>query len=100
MGCEDYDLLLRLYEAGYRGENMQEPLFTYTLPTIGSKKRAMALRRNEVKTRYTRFRSLGLLPGALPYVVKPAIVGLVPNRLLEQLKQSSTEASVGGRMGL
>lgn len=100
LGCEDYDLLLRLYEAGYRGENMQEPLFTYTLPIIGSKKRAMALRRNEVKTRYTRFRSLGLLPGALPYVVKPVIVGLVPNRLLEQLKQSSTEASVGGRMGL
>lgn len=86
LGCEDYDLLLRLYEAGYLGENMQEPLFTYTLPPIGSKKRTMALRWNEVKTRYARFRALGLLPRALPYVVKPIAVGLLPEKLLAALK--------------
>lgn len=86
VGCEDYDLLLRLYELGLWGENIQEPLFTYTLPPLGSKKRTMALRRNEVKTRYVRFRALGLLPHALPYVIKPVVVGLIPEHLLEQLK--------------
>lgn len=85
-GCEDYDLLLRLYEEGYRGGNVQEPLFTYTLPPLGSKKRTMALRWNEVKTRYVRFISLGLLPGALPYVIKPILVGMIPERLLERIK--------------
>ena len=87
MGCEDYDLLLRLYEADYRGENIQDLLFTYTLQPTGSKKRTMALRRNEVKTRYARFRALGLLPRALPYVVKPVVVGLIPSQLLQWMKR-------------
>lgn len=86
VGCEDYDLLLRLYEAGHRGENIQEPLFTYTLPPLGSKKRTMTLRRNEAKTRYIRFRALGLLPETLPYVIKPMMVGLLPRGLLERIK--------------
>lgn len=92
LGCEDYDLLLRLYEAGFAGENIQEPLFIYTLPPMGSKKRTMAMRRNEVKTRYIRFRSLRLLPGALPYVVKPVAVGLLPAKILERIKRKRTEA--------
>lgn len=87
LGCEDYDLLLRLYEAGFMGENIQEPLFTYTLPPLHSKKRTMAMRWNEVKTRYVRFKGLGLFPRAFPYVVKPVIVGLLPYCILEQLKK-------------
>lgn len=87
LGCEDYDLLLRLYEAGFVGENIQEPLLTYTLPSTGSKKRTMALRHNEVKTRYVRFKRLGLLPGALPYVVKPVVVGVMPLRVLQWVKR-------------
>lgn len=86
VGCEDYDLLLRLYEKGYCGANMQEPLFRYTLPTTGSKGRTMALRFNEVKTRFVRFKGLGLLPGSFPYVIKPIAVGLIPAALLERLK--------------
>lgn len=83
IGCEDYDLLLRLYEMGFQGENIQKPLFTYRLPSLNSKKRTMRLRKNEVWTRYVRFRALGLLPGALPYVIKPILVGLIPEKLLE-----------------
>ena len=91
LGCEDYDLLLRLYERGLVGANIQEPLFTYTLPPLGSKKLTMALRWNEVRTRYVRFKSLGLLPGALPYVVKPVAVGLIPEHALEKLKRIQSE---------
>ena len=58
LGCEDYDLLLRLYEAGFTGMNLQEPFLVYTLPAVGRKKRTMALRWNEGKTRYTRFKKL------------------------------------------
>jgi len=88
LGCEDYDLLLRLYEAGFTGMNLQEPFLVYTLPAVGRKKRTMALRWNEGKTRYTRFKSLGLLPTAFPYVIKPIVVGLVPERILERLKRT------------
>jgi len=86
IGCEDYDLLLRLYEAGFIGENLQEPLFTYTLPSLGSKTRTMKMRYNEVKTRYVRYHSLHLLPSALPYVLKPLLVGIIPAPVLQRMK--------------
>ena len=89
LGCEDYDLLLRLYEAGFTGMNLQEPFLVYTLPAVGRKKRNRALRWNEGKTRYIRFKTLGLLPGALPYVIKPVLVGLLPKSLLIRLKRMS-----------
>ena len=87
IGCEDYDLLLRFYEVGLYGENIQKPFFTYTLPPLNSRKRTMPLRWNEVKTRYVRFKSLGLLPRSFLYMVKPVVVGLVPKNILERLKQ-------------
>ncbi len=87
--CEDYDLLLRLYAAGYRGMNLQEPLLDYTVPLTAKGNRKMRHRWNETVTRYRRFRQLGLLPGAAPYVVKPLAVGLVPEKLLGRLKRKS-----------
>ncbi len=85
--CEDYDLLLRLYEAGYTGANVQEILFDYTLPATTKGSRRMIHRWNETVTRWRRFRRLGQLPRALPYVVKPLIVGLIPEALLKRLKR-------------
>lgn len=87
LGCEDYDLLLRCYEAGFIGINVQKPLLVYTLPALDRKKRTMALRWNEGKTRYIRFKALGLLPGALPFVIKPVLVGLLPKFLLAKMKK-------------
>lgn len=84
--CEDYDLLLRLYQAGYCGMNLQEPLLEYTIPVTAKGNRRMCHRWNETVTRYHRFRELGKLPAAWPYVVKPLVVGLVPSMMLEKLK--------------
>lgn len=86
--CEDYDLLLRMYEQGLVGCNMDEILFAYSLPPKGITNRSFRDRLNEVKTRYVRFRSLGLLPRAFPYVVKPIAVWLIPKRLLSSLKNA------------
>lgn len=85
--CEDYDLLLRLYQAGCRGANLQEVLLDYTLPATAKGNRRLRHRWNEAVTRYRRFRGLGLLPGALPYVVKPLAVGLLPEALLKKVKE-------------
>lgn len=90
-GCEDYELLLRMYEAGYVGANMGQALLTYTLPPSGQENRTMKMRAHEVKTRFVRFHTLGLLPGKLPYVVKPIAAGLVPRALRERIKRRRWE---------
>ena len=84
--CEDYDLLLRLYAKGYQGANLQEILFDYTVPPTAKGNRRMRHRWNESVTRWRRFGEMGLLPGALPYVVKPLVVGMLPEKLLRKVK--------------
>ncbi|WRS27298.1 glycosyltransferase [Oscillospiraceae bacterium MB08-C2-2] len=85
-GCEDYDLLLRLYERGYMGANIQHPYFIYTIPDKGKTNGTIHRRINEMKTRFVLFRRMGLLPKAFPYVCKPVLVGLIPSVLLDRLK--------------
>lgn len=87
--CEDYDLLLRMYTKGLSGGNLQEILFDYTIPPTAKGKRKMKHRWNEVLTRYRRFRELKCLPWALPWVVKPLAVGLLPETVLRQFKERS-----------
>ena len=87
--CEDYDLLLRLYAAGYRGMNLREPLLDYTIPLTAKGNRKMKHRWNEAVTRYQRFRQLGVLPGAAPYILKPLVVQLIPERLFGWLKSKN-----------
>ena len=84
--CEDYDLLLRLYAKEFKGANIQEVLMDYTIPATAKGNRTMGHRWNETVTRYRRFRELKVLPGALPWVVKPLIVGFIPESLLSKLK--------------
>lgn len=85
--CEDYDMLLRLYTAGYSGANLPEKLLDYTIPLTAKGSRKMRHRWNESVTRYRRFRDLGCLPAALPWVAKPLAVGLLPEGLLKRLKK-------------
>lgn len=85
--CEDYDLLLRMYQKGLYGYNLQESLFSYQISPEDYKKRKYRHRVNEAVTRFCRFRALGMLPKGFPYVIKPLAVGLLPHRLLQVLKK-------------
>lgn len=87
--CEDYDLLLRMYEKGIYGANLQQELFTYSLPPNGITTRNFHDRLNESKTRFARFAALGLMPRALPYAIKPLIVWAVPKRILAIIKEKT-----------
>ena len=89
--CEDYDLLLRLYEKGCQGVNLQECLLDYTVSDTAKSGRKMPARWNEVVTRYRRFRSLNLLPLAWPYVIKPIAVGLLPKKIVQEMKKKRNE---------
>lgn len=85
--CEDYDLLLRLYSLGMRGANLQEILLDYSMTGVEQKRRKYRYRINEVIVRFLRFRDLGMLPNALPYVAKPIVVGLFPVSLINYLRK-------------
>ncbi len=85
--CEDYDLLLRLYTAHLPGMNLPNELLDYTVPSTPGGSRTMHHRWNEAVTRWKRFKALHLLPKALPFVIKPIVVGLVPKKLLWAIKK-------------
>lgn len=85
--CEDYDLLLRMYEKGMRGANIQTELFDYSLPPKGINTRSFRDRINETRTRIVRFKALGILPRNLHYALKPIAVWFIPKRLLAKIKE-------------
>lgn len=85
---EDYDLFMRLYSKGFAGYNIQEKLYNYWIlndPNVNY--RPMKVRINEMKVRYKGFKSMGILLIGIPYVLKPVILGLVPNRLFAKLRK-------------
>lgn len=84
--CEDYDLLLRMYENGLCGANIQEVLFDYTITNTQLYRRAFRYRINEAVIRYHHFRNLRMLPGGWPYIIKPIATAFLPVSLLNRLK--------------
>ena len=86
--CEDYDLFMRMYSMGYRGYNLQENLYLYRIVNDNRKYRTMRYRLEEAKVRYIGFKSLGLLPKGLPYVLKPILVGLIPQSIFRRIRHA------------
>ena len=86
---EDYDLFMRLYAAGHRGYNIQQALMQYR---INAGKDKYRYRIDEARVRWDGFRRLGLLPGGLPYVFRPLVVGLIPKKLLMRAKMGKGTA--------
>ncbi len=82
---EDYDLFMRLALV-CRGANLSEPLYYYLEDSATLARRKYRYRIDEVAVRAAGFRALGLMPRALPYVIKPLAVGLLPRGILSRLK--------------
>lgn len=76
--AEDYDFFMRLYAAGYRGYNLQEPLLAYREDMHAYRKRKYRFRLNECRVRCQGFAMLGIRKGSLWYAVRPLMAGLVP----------------------
>ena len=84
--AEDYDLFMRMYTKGFRAANIQECLLFYREDKESYKRRKYRYRIDEAKVRYKGYKQLGLMPNGYIYVLKPLIVGLIPNKLLNYLK--------------
>lgn len=82
--CEDYEMLLRMYEHSFKGANLQEILFEYSADILGNRK--LVHRFNETKTRWVRFTALKLLPNKILFVIKPIFVYFIPHPVVTLLK--------------
>lgn len=89
--AEDYDLFMRIYVNGYKGYNMQEFLYQFREDDDAFKRRAYKYRWDEVQVRYRGFKKLGLMPKGFLYVIKPLIVGLIPQKFLAKLREMRQE---------
>ena len=79
---EDYEFLMRMYAAGYRGYNIQKPLLWYREDASAYRRRKYRYRITECRMRLQGFARLGILRGNLRYVIKPLAAGLVPAFLM------------------
>lgn len=86
MRAEDYDLFMRAYAQSYIGSNMQEVLYCFREDKDCYSRRKYRERFWEVVVRFKGFKRLGLLPKGTPYVIKPLIVGLIPQKILRKLR--------------
>lgn len=86
--CEDYELFMRMYMLGYRGYNIQLPLFYYREEQFSYRKRKFCYRRDEMRLRYRNFKELGILfPFGWCYVIRPIVAAFIPDRMILQLKK-------------
>lgn len=85
--CEDYDLFMRMYSKGFTGYNLQEKLYQYRIVNDPNKKyRPMKYRIDEAKVRWIGYKKMGILPVGIPYVLKPIIIGLIPQRIFYKIR--------------
>ncbi|MDO4870855.1 MAG: glycosyltransferase [Candidatus Saccharibacteria bacterium] len=87
--AEDYDLWMRMYANGSTGHNIQQPLYAIREDKKAYSRRKYKYRIDEMIVRYKGFKSLGLLPGGMLYVIKPLIVGLIPGFVMKRLRKTS-----------
>ncbi|MDO4921683.1 MAG: glycosyltransferase [Phascolarctobacterium sp.] len=85
--CEDYTLVMDLYSKGYKGHNIQETLLDYYVANGSKKYRPMKDRLSEAVVRYRGYKKNGILLQGLPYILKPVILGLIPQFIFKKIKE-------------
>lgn len=85
--AEDYELFMRLYSLNYKAYNIQKALYQIREDKDAYKRRTYKYRIQEAHVRMTGFKQLKLYPKAIIYVVKPLIVGLIPQIILKKLRR-------------
>lgn len=76
---EDYHLWMKVYAAGYKGYNLQEPLYKMRDDRNALLRRNWRNRRNEMYVRHIGFKMLGLPWYTQIYALRPLIAHIVPS---------------------
>ena len=85
---EDWDLWIRMYEKGYRGYNLSEPLYKMRDDRDAYKRRKFRYRINEAKVGASAVKKLKLSPIAYIYILRPIVVGLLPPSVYKVLHRA------------
>lgn len=76
--AEDYNLWFRLYAMGYKGHNLQTPLYKMRDDEDAYSRRSFKFAKNEAYVRYTGYKMLNLPKKYYIFALRPIIVGLLP----------------------
>ena len=82
---EDYHLWFKMYSEGYKGYNLQEPLYKMRDDRNATQRRKFKYRINEAYVKRLIIKNFGLSIKNMVYIVKPIIVGIIPQFLYEYL---------------
>lgn len=91
--AEDYDLFMRMYAAGFRGYNIQEKLYKYKVVNGVNKYRTFIDYFQEAIVRVKGFKAMRLGLKSIPYVMKPIIIGLIPQCIFKKIKNKQYGSS-------
>ncbi len=85
---EDYHLWAKLYKAGYKGANINEPLYSMRDDRNAFRRRTFKSRINEFKVRCLIHDMLELPLSCRVYALRPIIVGLLPRKIYQYLHKN------------
>lgn len=88
---EDVNLWFKLYAAGYKGHNIQEPLYMMRDDREASSRRKLKYRVNSTYTRIKGYQSLGIPLRYYIFAFKPILVGILPKPIYNYLHRKSTK---------
>lgn len=81
---EDYDLFMRIYAAGGKGCNIKDITYYYRrFRDLDQKKYSYSVRIDEAKVKAKNLKSLGIGPIRYFCILKPLILGLIPQRMID-----------------
>lgn len=88
---EDYDLWVKMYATGFRGQNITEPLYAMRDDRNAFARRKFRYRINEFRVRQKAARMLHLPFKAYLYAFRPIAVGLLPEKAYQALHKKRLE---------
>jgi GT2 family glycosyltransferase len=90
--CEDYELFMRLFCLGFKGYNIQQPLFWYFISRDNYHSRPLKYHLYESHVRSDCFRQMGLgWYKRWLYVLRPIASALLPTGLITKHKERIAE---------
>lgn len=78
---EDYHLWIKMYQKGFRGYTLKEPLYMMRDDRNATKRRTFKARKNEAYVKHLAVKMLGLPSYYHLYCLKPLILGIMPTWL-------------------
>ena len=90
---EDYHLWFRFFEKGYKGYNLQEPLYYVREDRDAYKRKNIKRRLNELKVMINGIKRLNLPVKNYFMIIKPIIAAIVPNYILMKYHKNKFKIS-------